>query len=358
MTTTTTNSDTDLEEIVRAAHKWRILIDQPDATEMDLLAFEAWLEADPRHEELFGRAETFWNALGDVSEAEFDARLFKLTLYERLARALASCFARPYLHLLASGSVAAALAFAALPTINWGEPKSETIAERPLRTSYSTAIGETRNIQLSDGSAVSLGAASEITTELSATTRKVELISGVAFFDIASITEIPFLVIADDLTVTVTGTAFEVRRSNDTLRVSVAEGDVAVSYPFAIDNKLTSLIGRRQIGAAQQVYASPQAGMQPTRSVLVSAVGAWREDRLVYDGDPLEYLIADANRYSAKRVLIEGDVERISGLRIRGAFSRHDIDGMLSTLALIHPLEVDRTDPDIIKIRSTADKPN
>lgn len=352
-----TKSKCDLEDIVRTAHEWRVLIDGPDATEFDHWAFKVWLAADPRHEEMYGRAETLWSALGEVPATDFDSRLRAPSIAERwthLTGAIAASFARPSIRFATSGAAFAALALGVFAVTTRSHPETVTIAETIVNESYATELGETRSIKLTDGTSVTLGAASEITTAFSGTTRQAELISGVAFFDIANDPNRPFLVDAADMTVTVTGTAFDVRRTGDAVRVLVAEGDVEVSYPFIIDDKATSLISRRDITAGQQVAASRDDGMQSVRSISLTTVGAWRDDRLIYDGDPLADLVADANRYSARRVVIEGDVEQISRLRIRGAFSGRDIDGMLSTLALIHPVDIDRSEPDTIRIRAAS----
>lgn len=348
---------TNLEDIVRTAHEWRVLIDGPDATESDHRAFEAWLAADPRHEEMYGRAETFWSALGDVPAADFDSRLRAPSTAERWAQmtgALAASLARPGIRFATSSAALAAIAFGVFAvTMLYGQ-EPVIIDETIVHATYATELGETRSIELSDGTTVTLGAASELKTAYGGSTRKAELMSGVAFFDVASDANRPFLVDSADMTVTVTGTAFDMRRTGNAVRVSVAEGDVEVSYPFILDDKATSLISRRNLAAGQQVAASRNDGMQSVRSVALTSVGAWRDDRLIYDGDPLADLVADANRYSVRRVVIEGDVEQISQLRIRGAFDGRDIEGMLYTLALIHPVEIDRSEPDTIRIRAAS----
>ncbi|MEM8920752.1 MAG: hypothetical protein AAGB25_05250, partial [Pseudomonadota bacterium] len=118
-----------------------------------------------------------------------------------------------------------------------------------------------------------------------------------------------------------------------------------------IDGEVYSMSQGDDLVAGQQVSASIAGGMSSVSEVDASTVGVWRDDRLVYDGDPLSELVADANRYSALPVKIEEAVDEVSSLRVRGAFSGREIDEMLSILPLVHALEIDRSDPDKIVIR-------
>ncbi|MEL7128810.1 MAG: FecR domain-containing protein [Pseudomonadota bacterium] len=354
-----TRSDEDLAERIRAAHGWRLLIHGRDATEHDRHAFEAWLAADPRNEEIYGRAETLWSALGEMSPADFDHRLHRPSSAERwsdIKIGIGTLVTRPSLRFVASGAVACAVVLGALSIGTQDISEPPAAIEQLQEANYTAAQGETQIVELSDGTQVTLGAASAIKTGYSETRRTAELIRGVAFFDVASDQGRPFQVNAEDLTITVTGTEFDVKLTNGEVRVAVAEGGVDVTYPITIDNEPTNLVNRRNLIAGQQITASNKDGISAAKSIGISTIGAWREDRLIYDGAPLAELVEDANRYATRRVVIdESDMEEISALRIRGAFSGRDIDGMLSSLALIHPVEIDRSDPERIQIRAVLE---
>ena len=81
-------------------------------------------------------------------------------------------------------------------------------------------------------------------------------------------------------------------------------------------------------------------------------VGEWRSDRLVYETATLAELVADANRYTNARVEFSAGSEFVSAYKISGAFNGHDIDGMLTTLEAIHPVEIDRSEPGVTRIRA------
>ena len=97
-----------------------------------------------------------------------------------------------------------------------------------MTADHVTAAGETRVLELADGSRLMLGANSAITVDIEPKRRGVGLLRGVAYFDVASDPLRPFEVNASGVTTRVTGTGFEVRRLDDGARVAVAAGTVKV----------------------------------------------------------------------------------------------------------------------------------
>src|SRR3546814_4487254 len=70
---------------------------------------------------------------------------------------------------------------------------------------------------------------SAVATHYAADRRTVDLLRGEAFFQVESDRSRPFRVRADAVTVTVTGTAFDVGLTDGTLSVAVSEGIVEVA---------------------------------------------------------------------------------------------------------------------------------
>ncbi|NJM94623.1 MAG: FecR family protein [Cytophagales bacterium] len=104
--------------------------------------------------------------------------------------------------------------------------------ERPVQ--YTTLKGETLQIELADGSSITLN--QESTLEVSPTSRqrpKREIhLRGEAFFEISSLVsgkeKVPFLVHTDQAVIQVTGTAFNVNTRRKGTRVVLQEGAVQV----------------------------------------------------------------------------------------------------------------------------------
>lgn len=345
------------EDILRKAHDWRALIEGPDATDADRKAFEAWRAADPRHDDIYDYAITFHHALGALNASDLDEDVLRRTPREYLTGVsdrVGGLFKRTGFRIGAAGAALASVVLTVLIIANSSEGPGSP-AEQELVASYETAIGETRAIPMEDGTVITLGAASAVETAYSEIGRKAVVIAGSAFFDVATAPNRPFTVQAGDLEVRVVGTVFDVSRRDETVRVAVAEGDVEVSHPYTRNEELTGLRTRKSLTAGQQISATPLDGLASIEPVKISTIGAWREDKLFYNGAPLSDLIADANRYSEARVVIEGDVKTIANYSVRGSFNARDIDGMLSTLADIYPVDIDRSEPGLVRIYARRD---
>lgn len=345
---------TSQEDILRAAHEWRFRLEDPQSTEADRRAFENWRLADPRHSDLYDYAATFHDALGTLRAEDLEQDVRRLTLRERSHSALARLAALSGKSTLATTAAVAALGLFVLGAVMFSglKTESESLDEAVAPSVYQTRIGEIQRVALADGSDVTLGAASVLETRVSATERRVTLLDGAAFFDVASMPDHPFYVDAAGLTIEVTGTQFEVKRDSTSLRVAVAEGTVEVTFPLMIGNEQTGITSTRALAAGQQVRVTLTGGMEKIGSINPAAVGAWREDKLFYDGAPLSEIVSDANRYSDAKVIIDGDVQTVSSFRVRGSFNARDIDGMLATLPEIYPVDLDRSDPGVIRIIS------
>ena len=158
------------------------------------LAFERWRAEDPAHAEIFARAQ---RAIGDASllirrEPEFAQRAVKRTGTRRkTATALAAIV-----------SVGAGI-FVALDGALWMQ--ADVIAgkgERPILT-------------LEDGSTLQLNAQSAVAYQFTSAERRIVLLRGEAFVQVAADSQRPFVVKAGGGTTTALGTAFDVNLTDD-----------------------------------------------------------------------------------------------------------------------------------------------
>ncbi|MEM9262402.1 MAG: FecR domain-containing protein [Pseudomonadota bacterium] len=349
----------DVEErrnILRTAHDWRHRMGRLQTSRAEREAFDDWLAADPRHAELYDRAVTFYEAMGALEADDLGPRVLRQTARERwylfkvrMASLLAPLTSR-------SGVAAAGLAGVAVfglvlivAIFYVANPPASDLA---ITAQYETAIGETREFSLPDGTVVTLGAASAVETAFAGDARTATLTAGAAVFDVASDAQRPFTVEAGDLRAKVLGTVFDVTRSGDLVRVGVAEGRVEVRYPVVVGDAAIGVTARKDVAAGEQIAARASEGLGDVLNVNVDTVGAWRNNTLYYQGERLSDLVADANRYSEDRVVIEGDVALVSNYRVQGSFKADDIDGMLTVLSEVYPVTIDRSKEGVIAIRS------
>lgn len=354
-------TDQDDETLSRIAHEWRERINAGDATPADRDALAAWLAADVRHEEAFDRAETYWAAYDHLRHEDIERDLMPRAQVGRrvqfLYRARALFATAPKNFALAAAAAAIALIAVSVTFGNVQNERSLPMAGEQILANYETGIAETNVITLSDGTVATLGARTQIEVAMSDRSRTITLKSGAAYFNVVSDAARPFSVDVGELTATAVGTEFDVRNNGGVLRVGVAEGRVEVTYPFMIDDKPTQLVIRRILDPGQEVSATLNQGLRPIRAVAIGNVGAWREQKLIYDGGTLGELVADVNRYSEREIIFTESARVFADQTVTASFDANNVDRVLSMLSLSYPIEIDDSDTGTFRLRAKdADK--
>lgn len=344
---------TDEEQICILAHEWRERIESDNVTAADKAAFERWLDADLLHVQAWERSQTLIAAYNQLTAEDIDAdlldeasRIDGWAFWDGLGRALRSRTA----FLAASAAALVLVAVPAALTVLPLGPGSEAALVR-VSTTYSTGVGETRSYDLVDGSHITIGPQTIIDVDLTETSRLVDMHTGAAVFEVAKDPDRRFSVTAGDLTAAALGTVFEVRNNGGVQRVAVSEGAVQVSYPIQSGERTSGMRTGERLDAGEQVAATLEGGLREVKDVALSNVGAWRDARLVYDGGTIAELVADANRYTDRAIVLDETLADLGGETITASFDAADREGMLETLAYVFPLRVDRSDPDELVLR-------
>lgn len=185
---------------------------------------------------------------------------------------------------------------------------------------FRTATGETRLIDLSDGSRVQLATRSAIAVNYASGRRELTLLEGEAFFDVAADASRPFIVTVAGGTVTALGTSFDVALEGDGARVTVAEHKVAV----ASRGEKTLVEEGRQCAFG--------AATRPTAPVAVAVqdATAWRRGKLIFVDRPLGEVVNILARYHRGYVLIPSAATR--SLRVTGVFDAANPIGALGAI--------------------------
>lgn len=338
--------DFDIEDdIDLIAIDWRMRIESGEISPEERSAFEAWRDQNERHADAYDRAFTMWEALGSLDRGNLQPELFQRSWHFRARRFLISLPRDTFKRYrgfasaaIAGAALVAALGFAVLSQ-PWGG--ADTVIEMPVMTAFETNRGETKEIALSDGSKMTLGAATRVEVAMSSGSREIKLKSGAAVFDVASDADRPFSVTAENFTAKVVGTIFDVRNNGGVVRLSVAEGSVEVGHPIIINNTLTSMTTRKTVTAGEQVTATASEGMSQVSAFREEDFAIWREDRLRYVGATLKELVADANRYSTREILLEEKLAQTVTERATFSFEGKDVDRLLSTLPVLFPVDIE-----------------
>ncbi len=323
------------DSIQEIAYRWQARLIGGDLDAEDRAALRAWLDEDDSHREAFERTQLLWARLGAIdadtlpSDYLTPPKLIReQTIKTGFWRNIQKALTQPRLSGAVGGGLAAAFVIVALFfTMPAPEPAL-----------YRTEVAELKDIALADGTVINLGAQSRISVILTKDERRVSLLAGQAFFDVASDPDLPFIVTAGEATVRVIGTEFAIRRVKQSIRIAVAEGEVAVAR--ADTSGQTNKTNSVRLTAGEQLRAAHSIGLSDVTGIEVKDIGAWRTGELIYANASLTEIIADADRYHPSRITITD--ASVAALTMSAVFDSNDIDGMLTTLEEALPIRISR----------------
>jgi transmembrane sensor len=299
------------QEIDRIAAEWAARRCS-GLTPQDQSALDRWLEADPRHVGAYAKAEAVLAQLDRVGAAAPDVL--------RMAVSSPSNGSVLRRRTVLVGSVAAGLAV----TAGGGAWLMRLLGQE----SYSTRVGETREIVLSDGSMVTLNTDSRILVHYSKTRREIQLLQGEALFDVAKNKKRPFVVMAGDTQVRAVGTSFTVKLlAEQPVQVLVREGVVEIKRLQVPQAPPVRLVANTLALAPPQAPISTEAvpRIQVTRDL------AWREGRIAFDNETLANAAREFGRYSDIQIRVPPELESQT---ITGLFVSNDPVGFARAAAI------------------------
>lgn len=272
------------------AWRWHTALQGDDA---DWDGFTLWLEADPAHRATYDAVA--------VIDATLDDQRDRL---EPIVPAIPDRAMRPVTRrwmAWGGGAIAAAVAlFLAVPMAHQG----------PATQDYRTSAGQTREIALVDGSRITLGPSSRL--RIAGGQQQDMTLEGGALFDIRHDPDRALTISTGGQQISDIGTRFDVLALPGHVRVSVAEGRVAVGQPGGS--------GAIELSAGRGIAIDTAAHAAQIRDIPTQDVGSWRAGRLVYNDAPLSLVAADLSRYVGREVVASPDVaaRRFSGVLASG----------------------------------------
>jgi transmembrane sensor len=294
------------------AAEWAVRVQCADVTRQELLVLDDWLKADPRNAEDYARV----NKIGHLGLRlrEHRDELARVQGYQRLRESerLEVDAMRGRHRWRWATATAACCAFVVLTVVFW-----------PGRVSgdrYVAGHGEQRQVTLPDGSRMVVNTDSEVNVRYDAMARRVSLPHGEAFFEVAKHPTRPFIVRAGDTEIQAIGTKFSVRRDGAETEVVVTEGRVRVSRE---GGRATDV---RELSPDHRLQVDLKTATAHIVAVNAARATAWAAGTVEFEDAPLDEVVRELNRYTAKTFIVAEPA--LSGIRLTGRFRVGDMESV------------------------------
>jgi len=253
-------------------------------------------------------------------------------------------------------SIAASVVLAAILSFVF-YPGDSKVEGTPYQR-YEALVGEQKTIDLSDGSRITLNTGSVLLAAINEDSRRLILRRGEAYFDVATDPQAPFRVDVGLNSVTVLGTAFNIRKTPKSLQLVVTEGVVTVHSLEESPSMSAPSIREthRLAGVSDESVVSTGSSQYRVESGWVldvdndsntmtayapsnlESMHSWRTGYLDFDQIALVEVIRELNRYSTKKILIEDN--EITDLKVLAVVQVGHIDSALIGLEYMLPVRV------------------
>lgn len=305
-----------LDPIAERAIDWLLRLDSDSATAEDHSAFEAWLDADPRHRNAWQTISGLLHQpIATLREAESHlpgqrraARLALTTPQRRKA--------------LRNSAVALLLMSLGGYALNRQHPLGTLVAD------LHTATGERRQVQLADGSTLVLNARSAVDVEYSASMRLLRLRKGEILIHTAPDPTRPLVVQTLHGQARALGTRFSVRQLDTHSELAVLEHRV----------QLIATNGAQQVFDAGSTARFDGTRIQPL-AASAATHAAWAGGQLDVRDQPLGEVVNALRPYKRGYLRVS---PQAAALRVYGVFPLDDPDATLLSLAETQPIAIRR----------------
>lgn len=315
------------ETIEVAAAQWVARMDRAPLTGLEDRQLQDWLRGDPRRRGAFVRARALWLHPGTLLTAA--SRSAEHTGPQPFVSAPPRSQVpggTPMRHgrqrfLRWTGAVAASLVLSVFLFVSV-----------PVPVAYATAKGEMRRIPLADGSTLTLNTDSRVEVYEENHRPLVKVRRGEVFVEAAANAE-PLQVEVDGRRLDARAAAFVVRKLDGKPTQVVVQGG-QVGLPATPTKPVTLVANMR---------ASLKAAHGKVEVALLSADQmhrelAWREGKLAFYGETLEYAAAEFARYSDTRIVFADT--RLANAPITGLFAANNPAGFSRAVAEVFGAQV------------------
>lgn len=300
--------------ILDEAADWLMQLHDSTATDADRAACARWRQRSPDHARAWARAEVLLQKFEGLPSA------LAMPALDRPAGAGARGVGRR----AAVGRLAALLAVAPVGWAAW-----QLVGYAGWSADYHTATGERSDIQLNDGTQISLSTATQVDVKFDSTQRTVHLRQGTILVTTAADAQHrPFFVQTAQGRLQALGTVFSVRQDEGSTHLAVLESAVRVS---PADGGALSV---QTLQAGQQTWFTHHS-VGPSTPADDTTV-AWTHGMLLADKMRLADFCAELSRWHPGVLRCDAAV---ADLRISGAFPVAQPEQALTMLVSTYPVD-------------------
>ncbi|WP_425335647.1 FecR family protein [Pseudomonas helleri] len=258
------------------------------ASDEQIIAFEAWRNADPAHAQAFAKASAIWNGQSVVTAAH--------TLHTRRTPGRLRRISRHWKHVAA----------AAVLVLTVGAYSNVPMR---IQADHLTVVGERQRLQLDDGSKVLLNTNSAFSSKVVNAQASARLYQGEAFFEVPANLEFALQLDAGPVRVSVRDTDFAVSYLNGEAQVRVQRGNVEL--------QVSSVGTQMRLSAGNSVSIGPN-GFSKTTLLNPQTDLAWVQGRLVFENCPMGKVLDEVRRYYPGWII--NNNEKLASVAVTGNY--------------------------------------
>jgi len=223
--------------------------------------------------------------------------------------------------------------------LGWGHWQQRPVFEQ----SFASKRGQQISVALPEGSTLRLDTATRVEVAIYRDRREVHLPQGQALFDVRSDSERPWHVFAGPMRITVLGTRFAVRHTQDGLEpgrvhVVVEEGRVRVARDGVGHEAMSASPAFVELTAGQRVTADAQGRIAGVAAAFPGTAMAWRDGRVVLSDTPLGEAVAEFERYMDTGLTILDPA--VAALRLNGSFELLQLQAFKRAIPQVLPVRL------------------